>query len=172
MCKNSPIHSQIDKVDVSNYLDYFKFAIVRNPFDRLFSWYNMIIQKGVHNTWSDYILKNSRNFSEFLELTGVIQELNHDEIFHKQIYLKSISINQIDYLSIKGKLAVDFVGRFENIDQDIKIIQKEIGVFDELKHLNCFNHRRYTEYFSDLDIEKAKSICEKDIEFFNYEFGS
>lgn len=79
---------------------YFKFCFVRNPWERLVSWYNMMIQKGIHNDFSRYILENSNNFSEFLNLTDIITENNACEIDSScSPYLKSISFNQLDYIS-------------------------------------------------------------------------
>ena len=41
-------HSQINVLK-EEYEDYFKFCFVRNPWDRLYSWWNMIVNKGKHN---------------------------------------------------------------------------------------------------------------------------
>jgi chondroitin 4-sulfotransferase 11 len=41
-------HSFID-TEIGNFEDHFKFCFVRNPWDRLVSWYNMMLNKGIHN---------------------------------------------------------------------------------------------------------------------------
>lgn len=113
----------------------FIFAVVRNPWERLVSWYEMMIRKGIHNDFSRYLLTpSSKNrvdqpvgFSEFIRRTDVITEntlpesqrqINNtnsdtlkDSPFHFQdnfTYTKSLSYNQLDYLcSADGNLLFD-----------------------------------------------------------------
>lgn len=165
-------HSMINILNVRNYQNYFKFCFVRNPFDRLLSWYNMIINKGVHNDWSDYLLKNSDNFSEFLNLTEIIIEKNPLESMYEIEYPKSISFNQLDYISDNnGNILVDFIGRFEIINEDYNKIMEKINVKDlPLPHLNKFDHKDYRNYYTDKDVEKVYEMYKRDIEYFGYEF--
>ena len=165
-------HSMINVLSLDEYKDYFKFCFVRNPWDRLYSWYNMIQQKGNHNDWSKYILENSSNFSEFLDLTEVILETNLLEKSSEIDYPKSISFNQLDYISDnEGNIAVDFIGRFENINKDYDKIMEKIGVkYLPLPHLNKFDHNDYRNCYADKDIEKVYKMYEKDIKYFGYKF--
>lgn len=163
-------HSFINSVNENDYNDYFKFCFVRNPFERLVSWYEMFINKGIHNDFSEYILKNSNNFSEFLDLTNIIYEKNISE-YVSQPYPKSISFNQLDYISNNGKILVDFIGRFETINSDFDFIMNKIGITDyNLPYLNKFNCGNYRRYYSDKDIEKVYNLYKKDIDFFDYKF--
>lgn len=165
-------HSKLNTIDLDNYKDYIKFCFVRNPFDRLVSWYNMILQKGIHNDWSKYILENSNSFSEFLDLTEVINETNSIELISEIEYPKSISHNQIDYITDKsGNIQSDFIGRFENINEDFAKISDMIGFkYLSLPYLNSFNHKQYRNYYKDSDIEKVYNLYKKDIDYFNYHF--
>ena len=71
----------------------------------------------------------------------------------------------------EGNILVDFIGRFENINDDFEIIKSKIGITNiKLEHLNKFEHRNYREYYSDNDIEKVYKMYEHDIKYFNYEF--
>ena len=56
-------HSFISTINVNEYNGYFKFCFVRNPWDRLYSWYKMMIKKKIHNDYSKYLLENSNRFS-------------------------------------------------------------------------------------------------------------
>ena len=74
-------HCFVNHVKVVNPENYYKFCFVRNPWDRLVSWYTMLQKKGIHNDWSNYILSNSNSFSEFLNLTDIIYETSPGEKF-------------------------------------------------------------------------------------------
>ena len=165
-------HSMINVLDINKYQNHFKFCFVRNPWGRLVSWYNMMIQKKIHNDFSKYLLENSNTFSEFLDLTDIIMENNPREINRYSTYPKSIGFNQLDYVSDnKGNVLVDFIGRFENLNEDYDKIIEKIGVKDlPLPHLNKFEYKDYRTYYTDKDIEKVYKMYEKDIKYFGYKF--
>jgi chondroitin 4-sulfotransferase 11 len=153
----------------SEYSEYFKFCFVRNPWDRLVSWWNMMKNKGIHNDFSKYLLE-AKNFSEFLEKTEIINE-TLDGSIKDLVYPKSISFNQLDYISdSEGKVLVDFIGRFENINEDFLKISEKIGFDLKLSHLNKFDHPDYRKYYGDKDIEKVYCMYKRDIDFFGYKF--
>jgi hypothetical protein len=165
-------HSFIKDNTIENKDNYFKFSIVRNPWDRLVSWYIMLQHKGFHNDWSDYVLTNSKSFSEFLDLTDIIYETSMSELFSEKKYPKSISFNQLDYISDEeGNVVVDFIGKFENLQNDYAHIMKQLNIpAPPLQHLNKFEHKDYRSYYSDADIEKVYNLYKRDIEYFHYQF--
>jgi chondroitin 4-sulfotransferase 11 len=142
--------------------DYFKFCFVRNPWDRLVSWYNMMVNKGIHNKFSDYLLK-TKNFSEFLTYTDIILDIDGK---------KSISFNQLDYISDdEGNVLTDYIGKFENINEDILEIGKKIGYNDfTIPHINKFPHKDYRTYYTDKEIELVQEMYKRDIDYFGYKF--
>lgn len=165
-------HTRIKDIEFTPELaNCFIFAFVRNPWDRLVSWYNMSIQKGPVNAFHKYTLENSKNFSEFLNCTDIIDDYL-DNTNHLIQYKKSIAFNQIDYISDKsGKIMADYIGRFENLNEDFKIISDIIGIKNvTLPHLNTRIHPDYREYYSAADAEKVFKMYKKDIEYFNYTF--
>jgi len=164
-------HYMINLVE-EDLSEYFKFCFVRNPWDRMLSWYNMMLNKNIHNDFSEYILSNSLNFSQFLDLKNIIYEKNELEYDGITPYPKCLYFNQLDYISDHdGNIIIDFIGRFENINEDYKNILLKIGVNNlPLPHLNKFDHKNYRYYYNDSDIEKVYNIFKRDIEYFGYEF--
>jgi len=138
----------------------------------LVSWYNMMKYRKVHNDFSEYLLTNSNNFSEFLDCTDIIVETQDTIKKEKVDYVKSIAFNQLDYLKDRdGNIGVDFIGRFENLQEDYNKVMTTIGLPERtLKHINKYERNDYRKYYSDKDIEKVFQLYKRDIEYFNYTF--
>jgi Sulfotransferase family len=151
---------------------YFKFAFVRNPWDRLVSWWSMInalrpalANGAILNNFLRFVLEKANTFEEFL--------YNCDEEIVDTDGSKWIYRNQLDYLTdTSGQQIVDFVGRFETLQQDFdSIATKFFGTSIALPHVNKSKHRRYTDYFSPSLAEIVGHRFERDINAFGYAFG-
>ena len=80
---------------------------------------------------------------------------------------------QIKWISNeKGKVLTDFIGRFENLQEDFNTVCDKIEIPQhQLPHCNKTNHKHYTEYY---DAELREIIANRfreDIEYFGYKFG-
>jgi hypothetical protein len=151
---------------------YFKFAFVRNPWDRLVSWWSMIdanrtaLSAGKPlNKFHRFVLERAATFEEFLE--------NCDEEIVDADGRKWIYRNQVDYLTdLSGKQMVDFIGRFERLPEDYALIAGKIpGGLAPLPHVNRSKHRHYSAYFTPALAEKVARRYQHDIEAFGYFFG-
>lgn len=164
-------HTLIKDVPYDRTDGLFKFAFVRNPWDRLYSWYNMSLSKGPINKFHTYTLRHSSSFLEFLHCTDIITE-DIDVTDRSIPYFKSIAFNQLDYISdAKGDLNVDFIGRFENIDQDFQFVCDKLNLkTDKLPHFNKFPHAPYRDQYTQEAIDRVYGMYKRDIEYFNYEF--
>src|SRR5262249_4698073 len=103
LCEGKHLFASDIKESLGSHIwrDYFKFAFVRNPFDRLVSWYHMIEQRDATDALWEYARSNSSDFETFIkQCTGVI--------YLSPYYRKSFAFNQIDYLTDEnGNLLVD-----------------------------------------------------------------
>lgn len=150
---------------------YFKFGFVRNPWDRIVSWWTMIndmrpqFEKGLPvNKFQKYVLSHASTFEEFLE--------NCDEEAPDTDGNKWIYRNQIDYLVDEaGQLMVDFVGRFEQIERDFYHVSKTIGREGlPLPLANRYRHRHYSRLYTEAMAEKVGERYARDISAFGYTF--
>jgi len=149
--------------------NYFKFTFARNPWDWLLSNYfwKCRIELKEHGrcwpclSWSCQGHQQSHSFREWV-------------LSHKgQIpWLKTQPI-QYDWISDRGgNDLTDFIGRFENLQQDFNVVCDKIGIPRyQLPHKNKSKHKHYTEYYNDETKQIVAEKYAKDIEMFGYEFG-
>jgi hypothetical protein len=137
---------QYRKRNKETFDSYFKFAFVRNPWElevSLFHWYKLALSY----KHSFECLLNDRVKNNHMGFNRWIGDREHYHL-------------------------MDFIGRFENLQEDFDIVCDKIGVTrKKLTHTNKTEYRHYTEYYD----EKTKQIIAekyaKDIEYFGYEFG-
>jgi hypothetical protein len=137
---------------------YFKFAFVRNPWDRLVSWYHMCVQTPTANAFARYIKDNAPTFDDFLKktTTGMAERTTR---------------NQLDYVTDEhGEIIVDFVGRYERLGDDFARIEDRLGFRAELPHVNRSAHEDYRKYYTDETRDIVSQRFAKDIRHFGYAF--
>ena len=153
--------------ELEGWDEYYKFAFVRNPWDRLVSWYSMVTKFKKWNKYPlwQYVRDNSSTFEEFIYNCT-------DEVEIREGVHYSFAYNQLDYVTDKnGNLLVDFIGRLENFDEDVREAFSRIGI--ELKtipHKNRSRHKHYSEFYTPETEMIVRERFKKDIEYFGYQF--
>lgn len=184
----SPAHLLLRQVDFTRRP--FVFAVVRNPWERLVSWYEMMQRKGVHNSFSDYLLHSTSNpvsFSEFIRRTDIVEEQNLPEAVWSEVdgllldrqsgYQKSLSFNQVDYLIDRhGRFAADRVLAFENVEAQFTNLLRDIGWRGHITPLTRLNSRppgrNWRLYYDTAgDREWVSQLYWKDIDQFGFRFN-
>jgi len=142
--------------------EYFKFTVVRNPWDRIHSWWwnRKEIAKVISLSFAEYI-HGICNPPLIVKLKPIFIDDPWD-------------IPQIDWItSSNGKIEVDFICRFENIENDWYNLCKKINVPIErlpqilVKNRKPKERKHYTEYYNNRLIELVAKKYEKDILLFN-----
>lgn len=144
---------------------YYKFTFVRNPWDRLVSTFFFLKNGGLtekDRVWAQEHLEQFDSFDAFVK--GWLTEENINNSLHFQ--------HQYGFLEDeKGTIAVDFIGRFENIEEDFKIITDKLNIKRTLKKTNTSKRKEdYRAYYNQETKAKVGIIYKRDIELFNYEF--
>jgi hypothetical protein len=127
--------------------DYFKFSIVRNPWDRVISLYHF-------EAFRDINVLSGKSMNYFLE---TYEPYSHEP-------------NPCDCNNIID-LPLDFIGRFENIEEDFKSICDHLEVSFDLPHIESTKHGHYSGYYNE---ETKQIVAEKysdDIKRFGYDFA-
>ena len=161
-------HHTISKDITEDTKNYFKFTFVRNPWDRLISYYRW-------RKWGKDDCFSSKN-KKFKDWVNDVVNLNLDELTNTEGRLSNGPVRAIDqqYNSLKdgGTLCVDFIGKFENLQEDFDFICDKIKIPQQkLPHKNKSKHNHYIEYYDDETRSIVAEKYAKDIEYFGYEFG-
>ncbi len=136
------------------YENYFKFTVVRNPWDRAYSWYRNVVRDPLHRR--AFRVSDDCSFEDFM----------HD-------HLGCWALDpQMDWLTDRdGTVRVDYVGRFENLNDSYNEARAQIGlepiVLNKLLHSDKKHYRH--AYTNALREQVAEKYAEE-IERFSYSF--
>jgi hypothetical protein len=148
---------QHDNINVAQRLmppelfeSYFKFAFVRNPWDRLVSEYEFIRRRPDHGRHSKVM---KMGFEKYI----VYQS-------------KRFDAHQINMLADKnGNLLMDFIGKFENLHDDWNRVTDKLGIENkELTHRKKAGIKDYNSYYTDESRALVSELWKRDIEAFGY----
>ena len=146
----------------SYFDDAFKFAFVRNPYDRLVSLF--------------FYLKRIRQpeVPEQMTFTDFCLTVDRGEFPPIGLY-NHVGLNQCNPMlswitDRSGKIVADFVGRYENLHEDFHKICQTIGVNETIPHRNKTKHQPYQEYFDSRTRAIVERVYRKDLDAFGYEF--
>lgn len=151
---------------------YFKFAFVRNPWDRLYSAYTFMKKGGRHagdQRWAERHLLPYDDFESFVE--GWVTPEN--------VQLSTHFRPQSDYLlSATGENSVDFIGTFENLISDFNAVKQRLGIDTELLSLNTTKAEptlkkvNFRDHYTPKMRQIVTNVYAKDIGLLNYTFDN
>ncbi len=146
----------------------FKFTFVRNPWDRHVSAYEHFVreQKQILDA------NNIRTFDEFSRWLLVDAEIYQGP---KPVLIAAVRRSQFEYvIDLSGRVIVDFVARFDRLIEDFEFVQRRIGVTPvKLPHKRKAKNRKdYRCYYTDETAQLVGDYYRRDIENFDYSFGT
>ena len=79
---------------------------------------------------------------------------------------------QMDWITdAEGKVVVDRLIRFENLEAEFQAIMQELGRTAPLPHLKKTQRRAYPEYYDEASIEMVRAWFARDIEHLGYSYS-
>lgn len=146
------------------FISYFKFTFVRNPWDRLVSSYTFLKNGGLNSNDAKFFNRELSAFSDFDEF--VRHWLTSDNILKYHHFIPQYKFIVDRY----NKFSVDYIGYFENIEQDFDYIKKIVGVDQQLEKVNSINRNYYQDFYTADTIKIVAEIYKTDINIFDYKF--
>lgn len=157
---------QNDVIPDERWDESFRFTFVRNPWDRLFTYYRYI--QTVSFQHDDIWTANS--FEEFCELLKERHETDPP-------WFQALTTRQrLDPQIFWTAGTADFVGKLETIEKDWKALCKRLHINVKLPHLNSLKEYtissvdNYQRYYTPKTRKIIEDVYWQDIETFEYKF--
>lgn len=154
---------------------YYKFAIVRNPWDRLLSDYNYQRKKSRPRDSKLFLYRDTgeqRNFRDWVRAA-----FDNPYRYQPAQWGGEVSPGvhrwspQIDWITIDGYRRLDFVARLEHLAEEFPVICRALGIPPvRLPRRNRRLHAHYSWYYDDATRELVADYYARDIAAFGYRF--
>jgi hypothetical protein len=150
----------LDRLLQRSPTEYATCAFVRNPWDRLASLYRYLKEKKQRKPG----VSGLESFADFLgQAANGVAWINRLHSFR----------NQIDFFEDEtGCAAIDFVGHYEHLTDDVGLLSDQLGITIHLPHVNRSSNsgNDYRRDYSDRLVEFVYDRFKRDIDAFGYEF--
>jgi hypothetical protein len=143
------------------YEQYFKFAFVRNPWDRVTSLFRYL------------------GYSKKVSFNIFVTKVLVPRLWKSQYWFVG---PQYEYIyDDKGNLNVDYVGRLEHLESHFRHVEQRLGLSMGVSHANkssgkttsSTNHPKVFQEYYDAEMQEiVADLYRKDIELFGYAFES
>jgi len=139
--------------------NFFKFVVIRNPWDRIVSFFHYHKQKTMNinfptRTW-EYI--RNLNFTQFIRSS--------------QFQYWSSRNNITNYIKYQNVPYIDYYIDFNNLKKDFELIKKLTGINKNLPHINKSKHDSYQKYYRNAkNKDIIQCLFKEEIKFFDFKF--
>lgn len=147
-----------------------RFAVVRNPWDRLVSAWAFARAGSGAGDGVKARIRNARQyrapvfatFDSFIVEWLAHQDLNRlDPVFRPQTaYARAAD----------GTMPFDHIGRVERLSETMAWLSERLGRNLELRRVNASDHKDYRSYYSDATKRLVTQLYAEDVEAFGYTF--
>ena len=148
--KTSDYLNEVMGMNKENWDTYFIFTFIRNPYDRLVSGWN-------------YCNKYNIPFKNYIHINMNANSYDYWHVFMPQTR---------HIIDINGKTKINFMGKIETIEEDLKKILFKIG-FTKIIHIpfkkNSKKHDDYITYYNNEILEYVNLLLNEDIINLDYE---
>jgi sulfotransferase famil protein len=134
------------------FASYFKFAFVRNPFDRFVSYCAFMTRE--HGQFEKNPRSVMRHFIDNPPWQHILFQPQHSFVTNPE-----------------GQLLTDYLGRVEEMQSSYDEAARRIGIPSApLEKVNASQRRDYRDYYEPALIDGVAKLYARDLELFGYEF--
>lgn len=137
--------------------DFFVFTLVRNPWDRMVSYYHWLREQGFDHP-----------------AVGRAKALDFGDFARDEMILRSMTLNPYGrYVTDReGREQADLFIRLEHLADDLAPLEAHLGFrFEAIAHENASNRKAaFQSYYDDETKRLVENACGADIERFGYRF--
>lgn len=147
------------------FANFFKFAFVRNPFDRLLSSYAFLKAGGMNHDDARFARRHVSPFETFEHF--LTEGFTRSEETRAWIHFRT----QTEFIcDSDGRNLMDFTGRFEQLPQDYARVASRFGKPTDLPVTNRSDRGDYKAAYTDSMREIAERFYQSDLQTFGYSF--
>ncbi|WP_170482579.1 sulfotransferase family 2 domain-containing protein [Ruegeria arenilitoris] len=151
--------SQMKKIVEQDSDDYFSFVFVRNPWDRFVSAYHYVLQRrpeisevACHKDFNSFVSAFSEHQDQMLGIRYFRPQWNY-------------------VCNENGENCADFIGRFEQFEEDLKFVVGKLGVKRKvIRNRKRSKRKDYRFYYDDFSYEVVRRAYSRDISNLGYSF--
>ena len=157
--------------DRRRFDSYFKFCVVRNPFDRLYSAYMYLRPHVGKRQYPDYAWA-SDNLAGFDSFEAFVLALREGGVRRRIMsYIHFRPQHHWVRLPWVSDCAMDKVGRYETLADDYREILGRLGMASELPEKRRGDRGDYREVYTPRMKDIVAGLYRKDLSLFGYDFG-
>lgn len=182
-CKRFDLHKhskakEIKKVVQENiWEEYFTFTFVRNPYDRavsLYTWIEKMVNKSGFARYPFFKFMRRKHFWTFPGTKVYLRTKSFSEFIRDEYLLNNAPGMKPQTAWITDdheQIIVDYFGKVENINNDLKKVGKALGIgFEGIGTHNRSGLHQQSEYLKDqTDFDFLYHLFHKDFDTFDYD---
>lgn len=149
--KHAPLCLAEARLPAEHFDAFLKIAFVRNPWDRMVSWYHYVLATPSHH------------------LHRRTQNADFDAFLHR-ITASPKRSQWCMLVDAQGRLRIDFIGRFERLHDDVRELARKLDLPQLELAPAAAPPRDYRSFYSDASADRVAKAFAREIEHFDYRF--